>query len=232
MHRLYLCPTSTTSSETMPAGIITALKIQEHDSQRVNVFIDGTFALGVSLKILAEEQLYVGKVLDAADWERLESLEQAYRAFITGLRYLEARPRSLAEVRARLTRKQFSSEAITAALTRLTECGLLDDVAFTRLWIENRQTFRPRGIQALRSELHHKGISREIIETLLDDTELIGDQQMQALTLARSVLHKYAADADYPRFQRRLGGYLQRRGFDVETIQPILKLLWHEVQAG
>ncbi len=216
----------------MPAGTITALKIQERDGQRVNVFIDGTFALAVSLKTLSEEQLYVGMILSAADWQRLEALEQAHRAFITGLRYLEARPRSVAEVRARLTRKQFSSEAITAALTQLTACGLLDDMAFTRMWIENRRTFRPRGIQALRRELYRKGISREIIETLLDNTELIGDQQMQALTLARSVLNKYAADTDYPRFQRRLGSYLQRRGFDVETIQPILRMLWHEVQAG
>lgn len=216
----------------MPAGTITALKIQEHDSQRVNVSIDGTFALGVSLNTLAEEQLYVGKILTTADWERLQAREQAHKAFITGLRYLEARPRSLAEVRAYLTHKQFSAEATATALTRLTECGLLDDVAFTRQWIENRQAFRPRGIQALRSELHRKGISREIIETALKDTELLGDQQMQALTLARSVLDKYAAATDYPRFQRRLGGYLYRRGFDRETIQPILRMLWYEVQQG
>jgi regulatory protein len=216
----------------MPAGTITALRTQAHDNQRVNVFVDDAFAIGVSLNTITREGLYVGKVLDAAAWTRLEEAECADKAVTAALQYLTARPRSTAEVRERLQRKQFPPEAVEAALTRLQERGLIDDTAFSRFWVENRQACRPRGVQALRSELYRKGIDRTTIDATLSDTDLTGDEYEQALTLARTALRKYADAPNYATFQRRLGGYLQRRGFGFDTISSILDLLWQEVQQG
>lgn len=216
----------------MPTGTITALRTQAHDNQRVNVFVNDAFAIGVSLNTITREGLYVGKVLDAAAWARLEEAECADKAVTAALQYLTARPRSTAEVRERLQRKQFPPEAVEAALTRLQERGLIDDTAFSRFWVENRQACRPRGVQALRSELYRKGIDRTIIDATLNDTDLTGDEYEQALTLARATLRKYAGAPNYATFQRRLGGYLQRRGFGFDTISSILDLLWQEVQQG
>src|SRR5262245_29551432 len=147
----------------MPVGTITALQAQLSDSQRVNVFIDGDFALGVSLATLARERLYVGQVLGLEDYARLERAEQADRALSAALRALDARPRSTAELRLRLKRKGFDPESVDAALARLTELGLLDDQTFARAWVENRQNARPRGTSALRDELRRKGVDAEII---------------------------------------------------------------------
>jgi len=216
----------------MPTGIITALRTQAHDNQRVNVFVDDAFAIGVSLNTITREGLYVGKVLDAAAWTRLEEAECTDKAVTAALQYLTARPRSTAEVRERLQRKQFPPEAVEAALTRLQERGLIDDIAFSRFWVENRQACRPRGVQALRSELYRKGIDHTIIDATLNDTDLMGDEYEQALTLARAALRKYADAPNYATFQRRLGGYLQRRGFGFNTVSSILDLLWQEVQQG
>jgi regulatory protein len=87
-------------------------------------------------------------------------------------------------------------------------------------------------VQALRSELYRKGIDRTTIDATLSDTDLTGDEYEQALTLARAALRKYADAPNYATFQRRLGGYLQRRGFGFDTISSILDLLWQEVQQG
>jgi regulatory protein len=46
--------------------------------------------------------------------------------------------------------------------------------------------------------------------------------------VARKALHKYASAPDRATFQRKLGGYLQRRGFSFETMKPILAELWEE----
>jgi regulatory protein len=210
----------------MPEGTITALRPQEHDQQRVNVYIDDAFALGVSLDMLVREELYVGKQIDAAQWTRLEAAEHADKAYRAALRLVQARPRSTAELRERLRRKQFAPDVIEQTLERLRRIELLDDRAFARFWIENRNTCRPRGKQALRSELHRKGIDRAVIDTALDDAELVGDEQARALMLAQGVLARYASIADYATFQRRLGGYLQRRGFGYDTIKPVLEQLW------
>lgn len=212
----------------MPTGTITALRIQEHDKERVNVFIDQEFALGISLNTLTREALYVGKAIDADVWVRLEEAERYDKVYSAALRYLDARPRSTAELREKLERKEYAAEMIDVALARLTELGLVDDAAFARFWVENRQIIRPRGSQALRDELRRKGVARDVINTTLTDTELVGDQNAQAWTLARAAMRKYGSITDRQSFQRRMGGYLQRRGFGFDTVRPILATLWNE----
>ncbi len=214
----------------MPAGTITALRAQVKDADRVNVFIDGDFALGVSLSTITKAGLYVGKALNAEEYTRLERLESADKAFQAALRFLEARPRSATEVRERLTRKEYAPEAIDTALARLAQLELIDDAAFARMWVEHRQTIRPRGISALRDELRRKGIAAELAAHVLSDDELTGDEPERALALARAALRKHANAADRPTFMRRMGGYLQRRGFSFDIIRPIVDQLWAEVR--
>ncbi|MGQ9549724.1 MAG: regulatory protein RecX [Roseiflexus sp.] len=215
----------------MPEGIITALRVQENDAQRVNLYINDAFALGVSLTTVVRERLYVGMHLDAAAYARIESAERIERAVQTALRAIEVRPRSIAEVRDRLQRKGFAPETITAAIERLQAGGLLDDTAFARFWIENRQTCRPRGRYALADELRRKGVDAELVAAALD-TSLTDDETERAEILARAALRRYATIADYRTFARRLGGYLQRRGFSADTILPIIERLWQERDSG
>ncbi|NCC32747.1 MAG: regulatory protein RecX, partial [Chloroflexia bacterium] len=151
----------------MPAGTITAITAQVHDSQRVNIFIDGAFALGISLTTLAREGLWVGLTLDDAAWQRLAASAQVEQALVSALRLLDARPRSRAEVRLRLRHKEHPPEVIDQVLERLQDLGLLDDAAFSRYWVENRQRFRPRGARALVAELRNKGVDRDTIATAL-----------------------------------------------------------------
>jgi regulatory protein len=211
----------------MPEGTITALRAQEHDAQRVNLYIDHAFALGVSLTTVARERLYVGMNLDAATYARIEAAESVERAVQIALRAIEGRPRSVAEIRDRLQRKGCASETIDAAIERLQAGGLLDDAAFARFWIENRQTCRPRGRHALADELRRKGVNAELVASALDAT-LTDEETARVEMLARAAVQRYAAVADYPTFLRRLGGYLQRRGFSAETVLPIVERLWKE----
>jgi regulatory protein len=214
----------------MPTGKITALKAQINDSQRVNVFIDGTFAIGVSLKTLADEGLYVGMVLDDAAWERLDATEQASKALHAAARLLESRPRSIAEIRQRLSQKAFPPAAIDHAITRLTELGMLDDAAFSRAWVENRRSFRPRGTIALRAELRRKGVSSATIADVIAAADDGADaERARAEQLAHDALSRYANAPDRATFTRRLGGFLQRRGFTLEVIRPVVDQLWNDL---
>jgi regulatory protein len=213
----------------MPAGTITTLQAQANDPQRVNVFIDGTFALGVSLTTLAKERLFVGQRLSEEEYQRLERAELAERAVRAGARALEARPRSVAELRERLQRKGYEPDIIELALARLVDIGLVNDDAFARYWIESRQNSRPRGQAALRDELRRKGLSTGVITTALSDEELVGDPAAQIEQVARAALRKYVAAPDYQTFARRLGGYLMRRGFQHGMIRPLVVRLWEEI---
>ena len=69
-----------------------------------------------------------------------------------------------------------SSLCQRAVIERLERAGLLDDRAFARFWVENRQTFRPRGTRALQRGDGAKGtrqseISSEALEDSADEEE-------------------------------------------------------------
>ncbi|PDW03074.1 hypothetical protein CJ255_10845 [Candidatus Viridilinea mediisalina] len=216
----------------MPTGTITAIKAQVNDPQRVNIFIDGEFALGIGLNTLANEGLWVGMELDEAAWMRLEAAAQAEQALRIALRMLDRRPHAAAEVRQRLRQKGATPASIEQALVRLTELGLLDDAAFSQLWVEQRQRQRSRGIHALRDELRRKGVDRATIEQTLAQSDASDPEAEaeRAEALARHLLPRYATSRDKATFQRRLGGLLQRRGFSLAVISPILGILWAELQ--
>lgn len=201
------------------SGTITAIEVQARDPERVNVFIDGSFAFGVDQLVAAEHDLQAGKTLAPADVARLLAADESSRATAAALQFLGYRPRSRAEVERRLARRGFAPEAIVAAVERLERWRYLDDDAFARAWIENRQEHQPRGRRRLKDELRQKGVDREVVEQALEEAEL--DEYPAALELARKRLPSLRGDEPLAQ-RRRLAGFLQRRGYGWDVVGRVL----------
>ncbi len=92
-------------------------------------------------------------------------------------RFLEARPRSVAETRRRLTHAGYPPPLVEEVLGRLAELGYLDDGAFARAWVESRDRAHPRGEAALRRELTLKGLDRDVVDAVLEERRASGDGQ-------------------------------------------------------
>lgn len=101
--------------------------------------------------------------------EQRAAVEDPDEVLQAGARFLEARPRSVAEVRRKLTRLGYRPELVTGAVERLAELGFLDDDAFARSWVESRDRAKPRGEHALRRELGLKGVDRSLVDAVLVD---------------------------------------------------------------
>jgi regulatory protein len=153
-------------------------------------------------------------------------------------RFLEARSRSVMEVRRRLTGAGYRTELVEGAIERMLELGMLDDEAFARAWVESRDRARPRGERAIREELRVKGIDRAVIDQVLEDrrsrvggmggsTAELGaespinpDRDSAKRLLAK---HRRALDRVADPRQRRQRAYalLARNGFDPETCREV-----------
>jgi regulatory protein len=206
-------------------GKITDIRDQVRDPERVSLFIDGKFRLGLPRLVVAEKGLRVGQILTARDLEELEALDEVSKAVNQSIRLLSYRPRSRRELQIRLERKDFSPEAIESALGQLAEQGYVDDQEFARYWIENRAENRPRGKRLMASELRQKGVSKEIVDEALDEAEI--DELDDAMKLARRRSNQLRG-LDNVAWQRRMTGFLQRRGFGWETIRTVLDELRRE----
>jgi regulatory protein len=82
-------------------------------------------------------------------------------------RILEARPRSVAEVRRRLVTAGYPLALVEESITKLLALGYLDDAAFARTWVESRDRSSPRGEHVLRQELGQKGVDRTVADGIL-----------------------------------------------------------------
>ncbi len=207
-------------------GVITALRYQKRNKDRVNVYLDGRFAF--ALPAMEAARLHKGQELSDEEIERLQRVDLEQKAYDRALRFLGYRPRSIAEVERYLRRHHVDESIIQQVIKRLQRVGYLDDDAFARFWVENRQQFNPRGIHALRQELRLKGVATEVIEEAIGLAAV--DEEELAYRSASSRARRWRA-LDRPSFWRKAGSYLARRGFSYDIIQVVLRRLWEEIQA-
>ncbi len=207
------------------AGTITALKGQPRNRARVVVYLDGRKTFGVT-KVLAAG-LAIGQRLTDEEIEKLCHEEAEEDAYQRALRLLGLRPRSERELRSYFDRHRFAPEIQETVLARLGELGLVDDRAFARMWVEDRQAFRPRSARALKAELRQKGVEAEAVEAALE-----GTNDEQAAYQAALKASRRLRGLSWEVFRRRLGSALARRGFDYEVIKPVVERVWSQAEGA
>jgi regulatory protein len=153
------------------------------------------------------------------------------------LRFLEARQRSIAEVRRRLTQAGYREDLVTGAIDRLGNLGILDDEAFTTAWVESRDRARPRGERALRQELRLKGVEPALVDEAMTARrpEPGGDADPDAVAAER-LLGRHAAQlarvADPRARRQRAYALLVRNGFDFNVARTAVATFLRSAEDG
>lgn len=202
---------------------ITDIKPQKNDPRRLNVYLDGEFGFGVA-RVIAP-WLKVGQNISAQKIAALEAKDEAEKAYQRAIHFLSYRERSAEEVRRNLSKHDVPEDAVEQTLERLRENQLINDLRFSKKWIENRRQFHPRSRRALFSELRQKGVSRKIIETALED---VNDRNM-AYRVAQKKIRRLS-HLEWDDFRKKLTGYLARRGFSYSVTSEIVSDVWQEIQ--
>lgn len=200
---------------------VTRLEPQKKNPQRLNVYLDGEFAFGISRT--AAPWLAEGNQLNQQKINDLQEKDHFEGAYQRAINFLSYRIRSEKEIRQNLAKYEVPEEIINRVLDRLRDASLANDREFASLWVENRIQFKPRGKRALSSELFQKGIPNEIIEDVLAEL----DEEKLAYQCAHSKITKYRG-LEEKAFQKKLSGLLTRRGFPYHIIKDVVGSLWKE----
>jgi regulatory protein len=204
------------------AGTITALKIQQRNRERVNIFIDDQYAFAVTLMAAAE--LKKGQQLSDIEIDRLKATADFDRGYNQAIRYLGFRPRSQVEVERYLKEKQYTPELIESIVQRLQQQQYLDDEAFARFWLESRERAKPKGAQALRYELRQKGLPGDIIDAVVSNL----NEDESAWGAVEKKLYQWQ-NLDKQTFRQKVMAHLSRRGFSYEVTMQTAIRAWRSL---
>ena len=205
---------------------ITALKQQKKNSRRINVYLDGDFSFGLS-RIVAG-WLHVGQEINEKKIAELQASDEDEVALQKALRFLSYRTRTEQEVSRKLERNGYEPAIVAEVIERLKQSQMLNDEEFSKRWVENRVTLRPRSHRMMAMELRQKGILEKEIDLALDQAP---DDEVLAYQSGKTRLRRYAS-LDWQEFRKKLSAYLGRKGFSYGAISPVVKQLWEELQAS
>ena len=205
---------------------ITAIEPQKYNPRRVNIHLDGEFAFGLSAIVAA--WLKVGQPLEDARAAELKAQDQREEAMQRALRSLGRRARTEVELRASLAKAEIGEDVICATLARLKELNLLDDAAFARSFISDRQRFRPRGKRLMSLELRQKGVDAATAAKALEEQV---DDAAEALSAAQQAARRYKA-LPWPEFKQKMAAWLLRRGFGWQDAGPAVRAAWQTLHPG
>lgn len=207
---------------------ITRIETQQKRRDRVNVYADGEFAVGISKETLLRAALRVGDELTPERLSALQSEEGLFQTRAAAMRLLARRPRAERELRDRLREKEYADADITRVLSDLRAAGLVNDAEFARTYIRNTLTLRPLGEIQLRQKLLIFGIERTTVDDAIREELGAVDVDDIALAVTRKYLARSAGrgSADDPVKRRRLAAaMLARRGYAWAVITRVLKKL-------
>lgn len=142
------------------------------------------------------------------------------------VRILAAAAQSAAALQQRLQRRGFSAEAAAAATAAMVARGYVDDATLASSIAARRQRTGHGRIQ-VGAELRSRGIDSEAISATLAEVD-VESERAAALELGRHFARRASRDIADRQGRQRLGGALQRRGFDSDTVGWVLRELERE----
>jgi regulatory protein len=203
----------------MKSGQITAVHQDHKQKQRYHIDIEHEYAFSVHEDILIKYNLFKGTQIDESFFHEVLVAEEKHRAYLAALRYLGMRPRTRSQVRGYLLDKGFSEQIAAEVCKRCVEQGYLDDQAYARQWVEERQRLKPRSSYMLRMELLQKGLDRETVEEAV--SAVSREDELEA---ARALIEKKLRRLEgrvSPEEEKKLLSMLMRKGFSHSVVQQM-----------
>ena len=152
----------------------------------------GTLSDGEERTLSISESTYValggplpGDELDSSELGTLFFEDECHRALMRAMGYLSASDKSRFEIKMKLMRAGFSSEAADMTLDRLIELGYLDEERQLERAVEREANYKLRGRYYIKRKLSSKGYSvsaiNRAIERLTDSGEVDFAKNLESL---------------------------------------------------
>src|SRR5918998_1871147 len=168
--------------------VVTRISEQKRRPTRRNIHLDGAFAFGCNLNVVARFRLREGMTLTPEQVRQIELGEVKQECFDRAMAALGSRLHSRAELHRKLMRREYGDTVVNAVLDDLARLGYVNDDQFARTKALSAAEYKHHGRRRAFVELRRAGVTGEVAERALDDVYAGRDNTAEARELARKQL--------------------------------------------
>jgi regulatory protein len=200
---------------------VTRISEQKRRPNRRNVYLDGAFAFGCNVNVVAKFRLREGMALNDGQVKQIQDGEVRQECFDEALKAIKSRLHSRSELHRKLMRREYGEQVVKAVLDDLARLGYVDDERFAKTKALSAAQYKHHGRRRAFLELRKAGVTGEVADKALADVYAEHDSTAVARRLAEKQAPRLKK-LDPVVARRRLVGMLQRRGFDYDSIKPVI----------
>lgn len=198
-------------------------QISEVSKSRSRIYLDGQFAFILYKGELRQFHIKDGQELTEECYRQIMTEILPKRAKLRSMNLLQSRDYTRKQLEDKLKQGEYPQECIEEALSYVESYGYIDDNRYAEDYIEYHIQNKSR--MRIETDLMRRGISKEVIRRAFEMLGDLGVVQDEA-AMIRDLLNKkkYSAYTATKQEQRKMYGFLYRKGFSSEAIARELGL--------
>lgn len=186
------------------------------DKKRRKVYIDGQYAFPLYVSELRKYNIEAGAVLEENVYDDICSL--LMRRVRERILYLITDyDRSEQNIRQKISMAGYRGSFVDDAIDSLKEYGYIDDLRFARYYAESMRDTKGRSAFAISRSLYEKGISRDVIDTVMGELDIDEEAQILKALSSRGYNEDNIRQID-DKERHKLISFLMRKGFSYDLI--------------
>lgn len=198
------------------------LTYKKGKGDKIHISIDGEYALTVDEMYFASLYLKDGQEISEEEFAELSETVNIRRAYNCAVSLLSRRDHGERELLRKLKEKGYA-EGAEAAVEKLKKSGYVDDERFCRLFASELVRLKGYGKKRVEQELYRKGVSRDIIFSVLEEISFDTD------TLSGIIKRKYLSKMTDEKGRQKVFNALMRLGYSYSEIRDALISLDEEI---
>lgn len=206
-------------------------QISEASKSRCRIYIDGRFAFVLYKGELGRFHIREGQELPAGSYREITTGLLLKRAKLRCMNLLQSRDYTRKQLEDKLKQGGYPQECIEEAVAYVVSYGYVDDLRYARDFIEYHADNRSRA--RIETDLMRKGIGGDVIRQAFDELEELGAERDETAMIQELLRKKkFCAQTATRQEQRKLYGFLYRRGFQADDIARAFAALGAEQECG
>lgn len=198
--------------------IITDIKTQAKNENKVSIFIDGKFAFGMEKSDCSFMGLKPGNEISREKYDYIMDNTIYTKAYQKADRYIGFKMRTEKEVRDKLKEEDFNEDIIERVIASMIKYKYINDEAYALMYARDCKNIKKWGPQRIKTELYKRGISTAETDKALEELD-ISDTDEIIETLLEKRIKNTPIDL---REKQRHFNFLIRRGFNSDDIKRVL----------